>query len=621
MRAVNRRASVMLAAVLAAGAGACDFTSPNPGGRLQRVEGLVPGSTARILGRGLASLGALTVDGVPATDLVVVSDGEATFRVPVVRECETDGRGVMLVADGTDTLSARMQVEGAISMEVGESRVITPADLACLRLAARDEDYVISVVGTGIPTGDAETVHPVLLLRSWTEAGNWPDWVEPGLAVQEAAPRHPPATLTSAAPVIYSDNPIPFDTRYATAQVGGTVTMVDWKWDVAQNEAICQLPKAQVPTFEARVVAATPRIVIAVDLRNPHAATFLDGATNAWLQTAATIAESALLPTMRAVFDPGFEPLRGGGGRYYALLTTLGGGTAFAYDGTWPGVTGGSQAACPHSSEMTTARLNAAVYADAGYRDPQALASTLIHEYAHNAEARVHLRADRPSNSAWYLNEAWASVAEETASRVASQQPQGALRSKITGSMPYSGTMFYGLWGRQQEAGPWQMRGRYTVSASMLMYVRELVGEIPATTRPAPTFHQRLYETPRDWTDRPGTLPVFAAAAGLTYEELVDRHALAAVTAGLLSDAVIQQRQLPHFRGWDMRELAAADGPRTAAFKGKFSRTRNQRVDLLVADGGFGAIYLMADGGKGISIQNLRQQPHPSGKIRLTRLR
>jgi len=298
----------------------------------------------------------------------------------------------------------------------------------------------------------------------------------------------------------------------------------------------------------------------------------------------------------------------------------MGGGTGFAYHGILPGATGGSQAICPHSSEMTTVRLNATAWAQPASQNASRLAGLLIHEYAHNAEARVHLRAGRPSTSAWFLSEAWATLAEETAARLASGQAEGAVQSKVTAQMPNPGSVFLGLWGKQEAAGPWQVAGRYTVSAQMLMFLRELKGEVSAAPRTQTTFHQQIYAEPRDWTDHKSAVPALAASVGLTHAELVDRHALAAVTAGLLPENVIRERNLPSFRSWNPRELAVSDGPLNPSFNGRLSRTRNEFVDQWVPDGGYAAIYMMADANRGISLASI-QPPDPSGIVRLTRLR
>lgn len=611
-------AAIRCLAVTVVALAACGETITQPAGlRLDRVEGLEPGGTARLVGQSLSGVNVLTVAGDTVAELVVVSDKEATFRVPTLRACETDGRMVDIMANGNATLRASLSVSGAISMAVGESRILAPEMLTCLRLPARDEDYVLSAVRTTVPEGDVEDIERMLFFRTWTEGTAQPVWArrsEPSVVTAQVAP------VVSSAPYVYAANPVPFDTRYATAAEGQTVTMVDWRWTAADNAALCQQPKSQVPTFPATVVAATPRVVIVVDGRHAAAATFLNAASSGWLREAAQMVESVLLPTMRTVFDPAFQPLAGGGGRFYALLTNMSGGTGFAYDGILPGATGGSQAICPHASEMTTVRLNAAHWSQSQNRDPSRLAGLLIHEYAHNAEARIHLRAGRQSTSAWFLSEAWATVAEETAARLASNQPEGALRSRITAQMPHPGIAFSGLWGRRETVGPWQMGGRYTIAAQMLLFLRELVGEVSTAHGANPTFHQRTYAEPRDWTDHESAVPALAAAVGLTHADLVDRHALAAITAGLVSEEVIAQRNLPTFRSWNLRELAASEGPLNPNFDGRVSRIRNEYVDQWVPDGGYAAIYLMADANKGISLAFI-QMPHPSGIVRLTRLR
>ena len=469
-----KRLALLTLALLTLALAACSEPVTQPAGpRLERVEGLSPGATARLIGDGLSAVNTITVAGDTVGELVV-SNREVSFRVPPLRACETDGRMVDIVANGELTLRAPLMVPGTVSMAVGESRILAPEMLACLRLPARDEDYVLSAVRTSVPAGDVEDIKRMLFFRTWTEASGQPVWARSSRAI---AITPGVAPTFSSPPYVYATDPIPFDSRYATAEEGQTVTMVNWRGTAVDNAVLCQQPRSQVPTFQARVVAATPRVVIVVDTRHPQAAEFLNSTANGWLRAAAQMVESVLLPTMRAVFDPTFQPLAGGGGRFYALLTTMGGGTGFAYDGVLPGASGGSQAACPHASEMTTVRLNAATWAQPESRNPSRLAGLMIHEYAHNAEARVHLAAGRPSTSAWFLSEAWATVAEETAARLASGQLLGAVGSKITSQMPDPGSIFLGLWGKQEVAGPWQMGGRYTISAQMLLFLRELGGK------------------------------------------------------------------------------------------------------------------------------------------------
>src|SRR5688500_15571134 len=193
---------------------ACGETATQPAGlRLQRVEGFTPGATARVVGQGLSAVRTITVAGDTVRELVVVSDGEATFRVPTQRACETDGRMVDVVANGEATLRAPLHVPGTISAAVGESRILTPEMLTCLRLPARDEDYVLSAVGTNVPDGDVEVLKRMLFFRSWTESTGQPAWGRRSIATG-LTPQIPP--VTDSPPYVYAEDPLPFDSRYAT---------------------------------------------------------------------------------------------------------------------------------------------------------------------------------------------------------------------------------------------------------------------------------------------------------------------------------------------------------------------------------------------------------------------
>lgn len=50
------------------------------------------------------------------------------------------------------------------------------------------------------------------------------------------------------------------------------------------------------------------------------------------------------------------------------------------------------------------------------------------------------------------------------------------------------------------------------------------------------------------------------------------------------------------------------------------SRTTNQFTDLLIADGGHGAVYLLSEDGRGLSLEFLDVHG-PDRIVRLTRLR
>jgi hypothetical protein len=406
--------------------------------RLQSVDMLVPGQEARIRGVGMRAVDSLWVDNVVVREVRAESDEVAAFTVPVLRECEADGRRVLVALPGGSALETRIAAGSTMDLAVGESRVLSAAELECLRLPARDEDYVLSVANTDLPTGTSESVRTLLRVRTlpshpsagasggpYAALGPWlagragPNGRttslthEPGSSL--AGPMRQGAGVPSAAPP-------QFDPRYATAMTGDTVTMVAWSWNGAEALRICGLPREEVPTFPALVIGASGNIVAAVDLRYPRAAGVIAQAQAGWLDRALELAAPVLLPAMRSIFDPAYQPLAGGGGRYYVLFTERIGGHAL--DGHLPGATGWFQADCPHTSEMTVMTAPVSML-DTPVRDATLTSKFIIHEYAHSAEYITAARHDLYYSALWA--EPWAVLAEETAARISSQQPQGGL--------------------------------------------------------------------------------------------------------------------------------------------------------------------------------------------------
>jgi hypothetical protein len=103
---------------------------------------------------------------VAATELVARSDSVAEFRVPSMRACETDMRAVKVSADGSAPIGAVVRVPPSVSLRPAESRVLTEDDLRCLRLAAADEDYVLSAANLAIPTAEMESQRTLVSVRS-----------------------------------------------------------------------------------------------------------------------------------------------------------------------------------------------------------------------------------------------------------------------------------------------------------------------------------------------------------------------------------------------------------------------------------------------------------------------
>ena len=105
---------------------------------------------------------------------------------------------------------------------------------------------------------------------------------------------------------------------------------------------------------------------------------------------------------------------------------------------------------------------------------------------------------------------------------------------------------------------------------------------------------------------------------GVGYAELIDRQALASVTAGLLDPGLVHD--LPRYTAWDHAERARVAGPLSGSFPGRANRRTGGEHALAAADGGHAALYLMGDGPRGVSLELVSMAP-TARTVRLTRLR
>jgi hypothetical protein len=613
----------LLPAIVVALIVACDGGAPAEPTRpvhVTSVDTLRPGQIARVRGSGLTNLRSLLLDGVQATELVARSDSVAEFRVPSMRACETDMRAVKVSADGSAPVGAVVRVPPSVSLRPAESRVLTENDLRCLRLPAADEDYVLSAANLAIPAAAVESQRMLVSVRLLgtgdaaasalaSSAASGP--LAPFSARGAGTPLEPAMPEPAALRGSYSRAPTPFDPRYATAVEGDTLRFVDWFSGAPQ---ICHQPAESVPSFQAKVVAVSGRVAVVVDLRHPSAAAFLDPAKLGWLRDAAAMTDRLLLPTMRSLFDAGFQPPAGGGGRFYVLLGNLQSGTGFAYDGPLPTVNVASQASCPRASEMVASLHSADRLAMPQNQNASYVAGVFLHEYAHNAD----LLTSRRDRTASILNEGLATLAMETASRIGSGQPLRARHSRVGSDAPSTFEGALGMWGTEPALGPWQSNGRYGANARMLLFLRELAREASVDHGRRPTLYQRLIYAPIDWLDRPAVISHVTSVLGIDYADLTDRQTLASVTAGLIDPGVVHD--LPRYTSWDHSERARLSGPLSAGFPGRSGRRVSGEHTLAAADGGHAALYLMGDGPRGISLELVSMAP-TARIVRLTRLR
>jgi hypothetical protein len=620
--AISLRSHALIPVLVLAVTVACsESTQPNLPARLTSADTLHPGQIAKVRGSGLTNLRSLRIDGVEATELVIKSDSVAEFRVPTMRACETDMRAVQIVADDADPINGAVRVPPSISLSVAESRVLTAADLQCLRLAAADEDYVLSAANTALPTAEVEVPRSLVSVRvlgtgdgAVTIASSIAGAARGSLELGGARELVEPEMFGQSAVSNYSQSPIPFDPKYATAVVGDTLRFVDWFSGAA---GICNQSAESVPSFMAKVVAVEGRVVVVADLRQPAAAALQNPATLGWLRDAAAVTDKLLLPTMRSLFAADFAPLAGGGGRFWVMLGTipgLPGFGGFAYDGPLGTANIFPQSSCPRSSEMVVTTINAQALSSPQNQTVGFVSGLLLHEFAHSADFITSGRG----RTASILNEGLATLAEETGSRIASAQPLNARHASVAADAPAITGAALGMWGTSPNLGPWQFNGRYGANARMLLFLRELAGEASINHGRAPTLYQRLIYKPIDWLDRAAVIGLITAELGITYVELTDRHMLASVTAGLIDPGVVHT--LPRYTSWDHTDRAKVSGPRSSTFAGRASRRVNGNYSLEAADGAHAALYLMADGERGISLESLSVSPE-SRIIRLTRLR
>jgi hypothetical protein len=576
---------------------------------LASASALSPGSTATVRGRGLTGESTILVDGSPVP-LAASSDSTASFTMPELRPCDTDGRLIALALPSAPTapIHSGLRLTTTLGLAVGESRLLTIADLdGCIQLAAADADFVLSALNTD--RAATEQMATLATLTAWTSTDPAPPEVRRTRTVgrRSAAPTIRAAGAAPGGllpwPAPYASAPRLFDPAYATAQPGDTVRFVDWT-----RAASCDGAPENAPAYRAVVVAAAGLTVVAADLRLANAADYLSPAGRAYFQRAAEIADPLVVTTTRRVFDADYRPLPAAGGRHFHVISSIS-GVARSTDGN----TSKPQAHCSLASEMVTT-LHAP---PTGQNDdgPRVLATGIVHEYAHNADEITARRYGRPGGSIGWMQEAWAVNAEETAARVALRAPTRARLSGLGAGTPFRAGTTNSDWGLYPQRSPWTGTGAYKQGAALISYAREVAGEA-GLDAPGPNVFLQLVAGDA-WT-----LDALATALGSTPAALLDSWALADATDDLAAEAT----PLPRLASWDDAErVAGNEGPRGGTpAEARPSRTirrsgSRSTVALAAAPGSYAAAYVFAEGGLGITLRITRSDP--PAVIRITRTR
>ena len=586
-----------VAAALACGDPTGGGPPPQPENPAITASVLTSGGEGVLQGSHLDKLtGSIAVDGTPVTPTARTA-AEIRFPMPPGRPCEVDGRPVAVQA-GSLSHTGQLEAPGTLALQVGESRVLTREEMAtaCLQIPAGNERYVLTALNPVLEPAPGPEV--LFTVRSWTGTGTSASAASAHL--QAAGGRvhldGPPSRSFAAAAVThrFSENPEPFDPRYATAGVGDTLPWVDW-WGRRPN---CSDPRDRIPTINIVVaaVSASGKTVFAYDARSPHGQAWASAAVRARLTRAAEIMEKWAVSAVRESMDRGYQPVRGAGGRWFHVFRTdVPGWTIDNNDAP--------QTACRYSSEVpSTISPDSPPEFDA---QVEYLAGLLIHEYAHHAETVYRIRRWGSYTPPMQVSEGWAAVGEvwaqtvmETAARLASGQPTAARYTPLNvpnSSIPYADFYLNG-YGESPEQSLWSITpgrrgGYYDQGTRFLMYLRERWGDA-AVGSTKERFFERAQELPRS------DVPSMAALVGLSAAAALDDWSLAEATDDLVDPAAAAARGLPQLQTWAPEDTQ----PLTSV---RISRTANAVRALSVGRGNYAALYLFADdadAGKGVSL-------------------
>ena len=586
--------------------------------RISEVTGLEAGQTAEVRGQNLDRLGTINLDGVPVT-FDPISSTRGQFTTPELRSCETDGRRVELTATSADVqTNARMEVSDLLRLEVGESRILATEELSCLQLGRGMEAYVLSVSNLGLDAGAPEDVLR-LNLRGTGEAppvsataqmaseagvagfGTHDHHAHIGGGLEPAMSPFSPGTGPTEGP---------FD-DYAPAQVGDTLTFVDWDEGLAVRLAG---EKEDVPTYEGVVIAIEGDQLVVADLRSDDARAILSSdADRAKLREAAQLITPVAAPAIKMLVGPDFETPGGAGGRMVTMMRDL-----------RPGVAGGAQiqdlATSSHrwSSDLMMGTLSASYVQSVN--NPAELARVMAHEFGHAADAWAHREtAGGPTVSGGFHQEAFAVAAEDLMARLSRGVARGAPTHNGPGTFspqimrnPMTDSHDWSAWGTPDGS---RSRGWYALGGRILRYAQSQMPEGEEWRLHQAGLDRRV-SNPNMPRREAWSIQALASDLGMSPEELVEAAQLADLTHGFIDPDVAAAQGLPAIEGW-----APESGRSIGDTPWHHDRRHDADVPVELAPGSYLYRHIAGDQARGLSVEAKDLSLEDHHRVRVTRLR
>jgi hypothetical protein len=588
---------------------------PPPPLRITTVEAVIGGQSVSFTGQNLRSITELRVDG-RTVSFEILSDTSGRFTAPAEAACDIDGRAVEIIANTTARATGSLRVSNAVRLEVGEARLLSAQQLACIQLPAGAEEFLFAAASH---TGE-KIVDDVFRLLTASPGAAQGSAVAGSLGIAgltgHAHGGHEHLALTEAslaraanAPAAQSTTPF---YNYADAQVGDDVIMVDW-----DNPAVLSATKLdELPTFVGRVVAVTPGQMFVVDLRVKNASVFDSPVVREKFRAAGEIADKYMLRALQAVIDPSLQlPQEGAAGRMMNIITTLPAGIA----GT---VRGEEIVPRLGASHMFASRLSSTL-AD---WNAEGIAGVVIHEAAHIADAYDSYRNGGKRSAGWYM-EAVAVSVEDMAARMAMGNVRPDMADMRDG-VPSSGIRFgpsftaptHSPWGAAGSSigagGP----GAYDRGARILRYAQQKAGQLGFLAA-GETLHQKLVREAPRWQDgfeahvRAFNVDAIARAVGMSARDLLEESMLADLTDGQVAPEAASRFGLPRNEAWNQTQQAGGLPPFRVLSRGA---TLDEQVR--VPAGGY-AYWYIEGGTQGLSLQAENVVLKDHNVVHLMRLR